>query len=228
MAQHFFITGTDTDVGKTFVTQAMLRVFAGAGLRALGYKPVSAGCEQTHEGPRNEDALLLQKYSNPSLSYDEVNPVAFMPPIAPHIAAKQAGINIDMDSLVSGHQRLLDKDPDVILTEGAGGWRLPLNEQGCYLSELPVLTKQKVILVVGLKLGCLNHALLTVEAIKADGLELAGWVANQVEEGMLNRDENIAALKSLIDAPCLGVIPRVISPFECDQYLSLISILKGD
>lgn len=206
--KRYFVAGTDTDVGKTFVSQAILMAANQAGLKSIGYKPVSAGCEETSEGLRNSDALMLQRNSSVVLQYDEVNPVAFLDPVAPHLAAKKEEINIDVETVSQGYENLLAKDADLVLVEGAGGWRLPLNDSQ-FLSDFVIQHDLPVVLVVGLKLGCLNHSLLTVEAIKRDGLNLAGWVANQIDPDMLYLKDNIEALHGLISAPCLGVIPRL-------------------
>ncbi len=206
--KRYFVAGTDTDVGKTFVSQAILMAANQAGLKSIGYKPVSAGCEETSEGLRNSDALMLQRNSSVVLQYDEVNPVAFLDPVAPHLAAKKEEINIEVETVSQGYENLLAKDADLVLVEGAGGWRLPLNDSQ-FLSDFVIQHDLPVVLVVGLKLGCLNHSLLTVEAIKRDGLNLAGWVANQIDPDMLYLQDNIDALHGLISAPCLGVIPRL-------------------
>lgn len=216
----YFVTGTDTDVGKTFVCQALLIAARERGLKTVAYKPVSAGCDVTEAGLRNEDALLLQRHCTESLSYAEVNPIAFIDPVAPHLAADRAEQSIALDDLQLGLSALQQKSADLLLVEGAGGWRLPLNDQQ-FLSDLAVQAKLPVILVVGLKLGCINHALLTAQAIEADGLQLHGWVANQIDPNMLYLDENIASLKELIDAPLLGRIPRLDSAEAALNYLQI-------
>ncbi len=205
--KHWFITGTDTDVGKTYVTALLMQALQQRGQTCVGYKPISAGCEQTEQGLRNEDALVLQAHSSVDVPYDLINPIAFEPPIAPHIAAKEVSKTITLDSLVAGADRLSEYTVDHVITEGAGGWRLPLGN-GEFLSQLAVDKAMKVILVVELKLGCLNHACLTAEAIINDGLTLAGWVANGKNTDMLVQQENIQGLKDLIPAPLLGVIPH--------------------
>lgn len=204
----FFVAGTDTDVGKTFVSQALLLSAINKGRSCIAFKPVSAGCVNTVNGLRNEDALILRSLSTFDLAYEDVNPIAFEDPVAPHLAAKKVGINIKMSSIVEGYNKLLARDADVLLVEGAGGWRLPLGDRA-YLSDFVIQQQLPVILVVGLKLGCLNHALLTAQTIEGDGLELAGWVANQVDPHMSYLEENVEDLKQQLDAPCLGVIPRL-------------------
>jgi dethiobiotin synthetase len=226
----FFVTGTDTEVGKTFVSEALLILLNKKGLLTAGYKPIAAGCELTAEGLRNEDALALQKHSSLDLSYDEVNPIAFEAAIAPHLAAQNLNEDktaqpISVDTVREGFNYLLQKKPDVLIVEGAGGWRLPLGidyeGQARYLSEFVVERNLSVILVVGMRLGCLNHAVLTAECIRNDGLKIAGWVANQVGPDMPFVDENIDSLKTLLAAPFIGTIPRLNTPAEADTYLDL-------
>jgi dethiobiotin synthetase len=226
----FFVTGTDTEVGKTFVTEALLIALNEKGLLTAAYKPIAAGCELTPQGLRNEDALALQKHANIGLSYDEVNPIAFEAAIAPHLAAQDLNEDttaqpISIDTVREGFIALLQKKPDVLIVEGAGGWRLPLgidfDGQPRYLSEFVVERNLAVILVVGMRLGCLNHAVLTAECIRNDGLKIAGWVANQIDPDMPFLDKNIDSLKTLIDAPFIGTVPRLNSPNDAGAYLDL-------
>jgi len=200
-----FVTGTDTGVGKTLVTAALLRRLRMAGVAVAGMKPVAAGAIAGPEGPANEDALLLQAESSARHPYALVNPWLFTPAIAPHIAAVEAGLAIDPARIVAAHERLRAV-ADVVLAEGAGGFLVPLDASRSF-AELPALLGMDVILVVGLRLGCLNHALLTVEAIAARGLALAGWVGNGIDPGFARRESNLETLRSRIPAPCLGVIP---------------------
>ena len=206
MTQTYFITGTDTDVGKTLCAKALLQYFNKQGMTTLAYKPIAAGCEKTEAGLRNSDALILQKNSNMSLSYKEVNPIAFEEPIAPHIAAQRENKVIDINLITEGLQALQTKYADVLLVEGAGGWRLPINSNH-YLSGWVVDNKMPVILVVGMKLGCLNHAILTYESILNDGAEVVGWIANSVDKNMPYYKENLAFLKNKINAPMIAEIP---------------------
>lgn len=212
----YFVTGTDTDAGKTLVTSGLLALARRRGLTTLGLKPVASGCEATPQGLRNADALALQGESHPAVTYDTVNPVAFAPAIAPHLAARRAGVTLALDDLVDHARPLLAEQRDLTLVEGAGGWRVPLNETDD-LSALAVQLELPVLLVVGLRLGCISHARLTCEAIQADGLRLAGWVGSLVEPGLsfdaaaddaLYRD-NLATLAATLPAPCLGVVPRL-------------------
>lgn len=203
-----FVTGTDTDVGKTEVAAALLRKMAAAGLTTAAIKPVAAGCEQSDGQWVNSDALKLQAEATLQLDYRQVNPVALEPAIAPHIAAAQSGKRITVDQL-AGYCRgiAIAHRPDVVLVEGAGGWLCPLNERET-LAELATVLAADVMLVVGMRLGCLNHALLTAAAVRQSRLSLVGWVANCIAPDMPVLEENIACLRSLLPAPCWGVLPR--------------------
>lgn len=211
MTQAFFVTGTDTEVGKTYVSAMLLKAAVMAGKRAIGYKPVAAGCEWHNGQWRNEDALTLQQASNVELTLKEVNPVTLEPAIAPHIAARLAGEPISEAVIKSGFDHLLDKQADVLLMEGAGGWRLPIGNQR-FLSDVVKALQLDVIVVVGMRLGCLNHALLTAEAVKADGLKIKGWVANTLTPDMPYFNENLATLEQLMPAPRLATIPNQSAP----------------
>lgn len=190
----WFITGTDTGCGKTAVTEALLNALKPHG-SVCGYKPIAAGCEKTAEGWRNEDALILQAASSGSPEYSAVNPYALAPAIAPHIAAQQAGTAISTEKVQQGFAAL-QAQYDFVLTEGAGGWRVPLSvEENSWMSDLPAQLGTPVILVVGIKLGCINHALLTAESIIASGNRLAGWVANSVTPAMEAETENLKTLQ---------------------------------
>ncbi len=221
-SKHFFIAGTDTDVGKTLIACGILRAAANRGLKTLAIKPVAAGAEQTAEGLRNSDALMLMAAMTESLPYEQVNPVLLAPPIAPHIAAEQAGRRLSVSQLAGFCRGVMMRKADLVLIEGAGGWRVPLN-QGEMLSGLAIELRTPVILVVGMKLGCINHAVLTAEAIQADGLVVAGWVANKIDPEMACFDENLATLRRLLPAPCLGVIPNLapVDPAIVADHLDL-------
>lgn len=203
-SKSFFVTGTDTDVGKTYVSNLLLQQFNRQGRRAIGYKPIAAGAQLSADGLRNDDALILQQASSGSPSYELINPICFREPIAPHIAAKNLGQEITTAQLIRWwHNRATDYQ--IELVEGAGGWRLPINDSQ-WLSEFVADANLDVLLVVGMRLGCLNHALLTVEAIKHDGLNLVGWVANQLEQPMNHYQTNLDYLIEHIDAPFLGEV----------------------
>jgi dethiobiotin synthetase len=210
MTHSYFVTGTDTGVGKTLVTAALLRRLRAAGTRVAGMKPIAAGAVQGPEGRANEDALLLQAESSNRHPYATVNPWLFEPAIAPHIAAAEAGVGIDTERIVAAHARLA-ASAEIVLAEGAGGFLVPLDgARSC--AELPVLLGMDVLLVVGLRLGCLNHALLTTEAIAARGLTLAGWIGNELAAEFPRRDANIATLAARLRAPCLGIVPWLRKP----------------
>ncbi len=201
-----FVTGTDTDVGKTVISAALINLLRQKSQQVVGMKPVASGCILTPEGLRNDDALTLIAQSNVTAPYDWVNPYAFEPAIAPHIAAKQVNMTINLDVI---HESFIQLDSlsDNIIVEGAGGWFVPLNEQDT-VADLAIQLRLPVILVVGVRLGCINHALLSVDAIARSGLPLAGWVANQVA-ACTEAEAIIESLKTRIAAPCLGVIPTL-------------------
>jgi dethiobiotin synthetase len=206
--QWLFITGTDTDVGKTVVACGFLAAANQQGLRTAAIKPVAAGCEVTEQGMSNSDALQLQAAASHKLSYQQINPVALEPAIAPHIAAAEAGLRMSASRLV-GYCRGVSLMPvDTVVVEGAGGWRVPINSRET-LADVARELECAVIVVVGMRLGCLNHALLTMEAIRRDGLQIAGWVANILDPEMPRLQENIDTLKQCINEPCLGTVPRL-------------------
>jgi dethiobiotin synthetase len=210
MRRDYFVTGTDTGVGKTLVTAGLLRRLSESGVRVAGMKPIAAGSIHGPEGPANDDALLLQAESSVRHPYAVVNPWLFEPAIAPHIAADEAGIMIDTARIAAAYETLRT-GADVVLAEGAGGFLVPLDaRRSC--AEIPALLGMDVILVVGLRLGCLNHAFLTSEAIAARGLALAGWVGNHVDPGFARFDANVATLEARIPAPCLGIVPHMARP----------------
>lgn len=198
----FFITGTDTGVGKTLVSATLLHLARQRGLSTAALKPVAAGCEETAAGLRNEDALRLQAEVSVPLLYEQINPVALQAAIAPHIAARQERRSVTVSRL-TGFCRGVLGQADFTLVEGAGGWRVPINATET-LADLACELRLPVILVVGIRLGCINHALLSAEAINRDGLKLAGWVANQLDPAMPCQAENIATLQHRLGAPCLG------------------------
>lgn len=212
MKHKYFIAGTDTDAGKTLIAAGLLNKAKSEGLSTVGLKPIAAGCQETPEGLRNDDALMLMAQSTEELPYEQVNPIAFAPPIAPHIAGQQLRRPLSAGRIV-GLLRgvLMINRAQFTLVEGAGGYRVPLNPKET-LADVTKELNLPVILVVGMKLGCLNHALLTVEAIHRDGLKLAGWIANRVDENMAVYKENIETLHAMIQAPCLGEVPFLSEP----------------
>ena len=197
----YFITGTDTGVGKTLISCALLHTFAAQGKRVVGFKPVAAGCD---EDGHNDDAKALRAASTMQFTYEQVNPYYFRDAIAPHIAARNEGVRIDLARILTSY-RELSGQADEVIVEGAGGFLVPLNDAQDG-GDLAVQLGLPIILVVGMRLGCLNHALLTVEAIAARGLMLAGWVANVVQADMVSVAENVAALQQRISAPLLGIV----------------------
>lgn len=205
----WFITGTDTGIGKTAVAEALLVALARRGYRAAGIKPVASGCRWTAEGLRSEDAERLCAASSVSVDYVDVNPYAFEPAVAPHVAATQVNVDIRLDAIQSAYERVAAQ-ADWLVVEGAGGWYVPINCSR-YISDIARAVALPVILVVGLRLGSINHGLLTASAIRADGLKLAGWIGNCVEPSFDTRDQTIAALRERLEAPCLGIIPHEVS-----------------
>jgi dethiobiotin synthetase len=205
-----FVTGTDTDCGKTEVSLGLMAAWQRRGLRTLGMKPVATGCKRGPSGLQNADALRLQAQGSTQAPYGLVNPYAFEPPIAPHIAAGQAGVEIQLGA-IAGAYRTLAAESDRVVVEGVGGWRVPLSTS-LSVNDLPPALKLPVLMVVGLRLGCLNHALLTAESIRAHGAHLAGWVANRIDPRMQAGDANLATLAALLGAPCVGVIPWLTAP----------------
>ncbi|MEX2367585.1 MAG: dethiobiotin synthase, partial [Pseudohongiellaceae bacterium] len=204
--QTYFITGTDTGVGKTWFSCALLEAASNAGFRCAAIKPLAAGARATEQGLRNDDALALQQSMSVKLPYEQVNPVCFEPAIAPHIAAARAGKTMTVNRLAGFCRGLMMQKADLTLVEGAGGWYVPVNGRE-YLSCLPAQLNMPVILVVAMRLGCLNHALLTAQAIQADRVSLAGWVANQVDPGMVCYRENLETLQAMMPAPMLAELP---------------------
>jgi dethiobiotin synthetase len=210
MAKGLFITGTDTGIGKTEVTLGLMAALQRHGRSVLGMKPIAAGCTDTAAGLRNEDAERIRAQASFQHHYEEVNPYAFAPPIAPHIAAEQCGTSITLDPIDRAYQRLA-ANADWVLVEGAGGWRVPLGPD-LTLADLPKALELPVLLVVGLRLGCLNHALLSAESIIASGLPLAGWAASHVDPEMAAADANLDTLRARLPAPCIGVLPWLAEP----------------
>jgi dethiobiotin synthetase len=219
MTKAFFITGTDTEIGKTHSACALLHAWQATGLSAVGYKPIAAGTTQIGDVLANEDALRLQAASSPGFTLADINPVCLNEPIAPHIAAAHAGVSFDIRRMLNGYTALTTR-ADVVLVEGVGGFCVPLG-QGVDTSHLAQAFGLPVILVVGMRLGCLNHALLTAEAIAARGLRLAGWIANTLTPPMPYLTDNIATLERALPARCLGVLPADTDPAQAANVLTL-------
>lgn len=202
----FFITGTDTEVGKTHISSLLLKLIGQYKHRALGFKPIAAGAELAFDQLVNEDALTLIESSNVNVPYALVNPFVFAEPIAPHIAAKLNHATINVSGLSAAYRAIKAVEADYLLVEGAGGWALPINDEE-YLYDFVVKENLPVILVVGLKLGCLNHALLTAAHMKLLGINCIGWIANHVDANMLMQQENIQSLKQRLPMPLLAIAP---------------------
>ncbi len=202
----FFITGTDTGIGKTWVTLALMRFLQAKGLSVIGMKPVASGCFRDNGELCNEDAMLLMKNASLSVDYEKLNIYAFEQPVSPHIAALADGKIVNIPTIVE-KCRLLEGLADCVLVEGVGGWEVPLNAKE-RVSHLACALKLPVIMVVGMRLGCLNHAFLTHDAMIRSGVSCHGWIANGIDPDFLCLEENLQTLKSGLSFPCLGVIPH--------------------
>lgn len=222
MSQGYFVTGTDTGVGKTAVSVGLLHAFARQGKRVAGLKPVASGCELTKAGLRNADALALQAAANTALPYDTINPHAFAAAIAPHLAAAQNNQSIEVHNIKSIADNVREQ-VDILVIEGVGGWLVPLNDNET-MADLAAALALPVILVVGLRLGCLNHALLSAQAIESAGLKLAGWVANSITPDFEERQQNIATLSLWLKAPCLGQVSYLGGEVLTAQLTDLLDI----
>ncbi len=207
--QGYFVTGTDTGVGKTWVTLSLMCALKARGLTVAGMKPVASGCRTTSAGLRNPDAELIGKEASQPAPYDLVNPYAYSPAIAPHIAAGDAGGAIDLARIVSAHKELV-AGADFVVVEGVGGWRVPLNDHQS-IADLARCLAYPVLLVVGLRLGCISHAVMTAETIAADGVVLAGWIANQLDPAYERSSETVETLRRSRGAPLLGQLPWIES-----------------
>ena len=199
----YFIVGTDTGAGKTLVASVLIARMVAAGRRVAAMKPVSAGCVHTAEGWLNDDVVRLRQAANVKLPLALINPYAFEPAIAPHIAAEQAGVEIDLEHIERAYREIAIL-ADTVIVEGVGGFLVPLNRRQ-NAADLALRLNLPLVLVIGMRLGCLNHALLTVEAIQRRGLTLAGWVANPIDPNMQAFDANLASLKARIAAPFWGM-----------------------
>ncbi len=206
MTTGIFITGTDTGVGKTVVAAGLVRLQARQGRRVIGLKPVASGADRTPEGLRNADALTLAAEGTVPVPYALTNPYCFEPAIAPHLAAAEAGAEVRLDELARWYERVT-ADAEIAVVEGAGGWRVPLHPEG-FLSDLPERLGLGVILVVGLRLGCLNHARLSFEAIERSGrCPFIGWIGNRIDPQFERLDGNLATLADVLAGPPLAVLP---------------------
>ena len=218
MARSVFIAGTDTNIGKTHTACTLLYALREAGFSACGMKPVASGCLPTAEGLRNDDALALRAASSTQLPYAQVNPFAMRDPLSPHLAAAHDGMLISMPPLRSAFEQLCATHQYVVV-EGVGGWMVPL-APGLLASDIAKQWQLPVILVVGMRLGCLNHSLLSARAIVDDGCQLLGWIGNCVDPEMAALDENLATLRAMLPAPCLGVLPYAVQPEPAAAWLA--------
>lgn len=206
----FYVTGTDTGVGKSVASAALLHALRARGRRAVGMKPVASGCEPVDGAWRNEDALLLQAASDPRPDYADINPFALRAPVAPELALRDDGVELRLEPLLSAHARL-SSNADTVVVEGVGGWAAPLSADLDQLDLVRAL-RLPVVLVVGLRLGCINHARLSVRAIRDDGVELIGWIANEVDPAMARIDDNFEILRQRLPVPCWGRLPHASRP----------------
>jgi|SRR5581483_886796 len=225
MTRGWFITGTDTGVGKTYVAQALLTGLRRAGRSAVGMKPVASGCRMSPAGLRSDDAEGLIAASAVACDYADVNPYALAQPIAPHLAARAMGIQIDIDQIQARFERLRAA-ADWVVVEGVGGWRVPIDAART-MADVAVALRLPVILVVGLRLGCINHALLTAAGIKADGVRLAGWIANPAPESAPMPDV-VAAIAERLDAPLLAVMSRGAGAAPALAAEAIARLVVGD
>ena len=220
-----FIAGTDTGIGKTHVACALLHALRQAGFAAVGMKPVASGCFETAAGLRNDDALALQATGPRQVPNADIHPDTLRAPLSPHLAAERDGRVVSLPPLRAAFERLQASYAPVVV-EGVGGWRVPL-APGLLASELPRAWRLPVILVVGLRLGCINHALLSAEAIVADGCELLGWIGNRIDPAMEAVDDNLATLTEGLPAPCLGVLPHGLAPTQVADELGAAERVVG-
>lgn len=219
----FFVTGTDTGVGKSIVSAGLLRAAALRGLRSTGVKPLAAGAEYRHGAWVNDDALLLRSASSAPLAYADTNPVLLHAAMAPHLAAEEEGVALEAAALARHCRDVARLGHELLLVEGAGGWLVPINARES-LADVAGLLGWPVILVVGMRLGCLNHALLSAAAIRAQGLRLAGWVANSAWPSMPALAANIATLEARLGAPRLGTVPWMGSGAGLDAVAAQLDL----
>jgi dethiobiotin synthetase len=217
----FYVTGTDTGIGKTVASTALLHALRARGLRAVGMKPVASGCSDVGAGWRNDDALALLAASAPPPAYADLNPYALPLPLAPELAARDAGVTIELTVLTAAYARLQAQAAAVVV-EGVGGWAAPLSST-LGQADLVHALALPVVLVVGLRLGCLNHAILSARAIAADGCRLVGWIGNAIDPDMDRREDNLRILQARLPAPCWGVLPHR-SPADAVALARLLTV----
>jgi dethiobiotin synthetase len=219
MQNSIFITGTDTGIGKTMYSRLLLQSLNAAGLRTAAMKPVASGAQLCDGELRNDDAVVLQNTANTSYPYARCNPYCFAPAVAPHLAARQAGVQIEIEVIQQAHAALVAQ-ADFTVVEGVGGWLVPIDQQRS-VADLVEAMQLPVILVVGLRLGCINHALLTADNIMQRGIKLIGWVANVIDPDMLKVQENVEAIAQRMQAPLLDVIDFINQPARMDTFSQL-------
>lgn len=228
MKAGIFITGTDTGVGKTLVSVSLVKALALHGLRVAAMKPIASGSDRTAEGLRNSDAVALAKASNVAAPYDVINPYCFEPPISPHIAAEEAGVDVDIGTIKSKFAQL-SAMADIVIVEGAGGWHAPISASQT-MADLPIALGLPVLLVVGLRLGCLNHASLSKRAIEADGAEFAGWVVNSIDPELERMTANVSTLTNRLGSEPLAAFPfapEAAADVRCGERLGrLLSLIS--
>lgn len=225
MQKKIFITGTDTDVGKTLFTTALVKALQNTKQSVIAFKPVAAGCEMIDGELKNEDALNIIDVMTEDVTYQEVNPITLIKPIAPHISAVEDGVELSVDS-IQASCFLSKYQQSNILVEGAGGWLVPLNDEETF-ADYVIAESLDVILVVGLKLGCINHALLSQQSIINSGLKLIGWVANHIDPNMLNQQQNIETLSKRLDCPIIAQIPHLKGDnlaFQAAKYVNIAAL----
>ncbi|MET0027317.1 MAG: dethiobiotin synthase [Candidatus Thiodiazotropha sp.] len=224
MGAGFFITGTDTGCGKTEVTLGLMQRLQQQGHQVLGMKPVASGGEHLDGELSNQDARRIRAQASIELPYSDVNPYVYEPPIAPHMAAQMAGQSIDLEHIAEVYERLRQQ-AELVLVEGVGGWHVPLGEETT-VADLVIRLKLPVVLVVGMRLGCINHALLSAESLLHAGVNFAGWVANRIDPQMQAYEENLATLRSWLPAPCLGEVPYLDHP-DPEQVASCLGAMPS-
>lgn len=214
MKKAFFVTGTDTGCGKTEVSVALMQFLQKQGLKVSAMKPLASGCEVTDEGLRNEDAMALWENCDGDWAYEEINPYAFEPPIAPHIAAEKADVQVDLNHIKSCFEKHR-QNSDVVIVEGVGGWLVPIDMQTS-LADLVSLLDLEVILVVGLCLGCINHALLTDRILQSEKTPYVGWISNEVEAIYDTEKETLGTLNRKMSKRYLGHLPNIKA--KCEEF----------
>ena len=225
MSNGVFVTATDTEVGKTYVSSGLLKAWQRSGIKVAAMKPVASGAIDTGQGLRNADAETLIAHSNVEMDYETMNPYVFAPPIAPHLAALEANRRIVLADIVANHAKLVSRC-DRLVVEGVGGWRVPLAPD----LDLPDVAKalgHPVLLVVGMRLGCLNHARLSAESIRSDGAHLCGWVANEIEPAFVNFEQNVATLDTLLPAQRLATLKWSTTPGANDGEFDVLRRALG-